>query len=138
MSSFIYSGEEKTIKFDRLLQLSDDLENSWKKDRDETKSMEEAISILKEVNTKSSIEEYFQNIEKDYSYFNESFIPNIIKYISHQSYVYGKNGDDLALELLFQVYKLFEIFHKKNYPSIFKGIRLMFKNNEKIEFFQKI
>ena len=135
MSSFIYSSDEKTIQFDRLLELSVDLENSWKKDKDETKSIEEVISILKEINTKSSIEEYFQNIEKDYSFFQETFIQNIIKYISHQSYVYGKNGDDLALELLFQVYKLFEIFHKKNYPSIFSRIRLMFKNNENFEFF---
>ena len=135
MSSFVYSSEEKTVKFDRLLQLNEDIRESWKKDKDKTQSMEEIISLLKDIISKSTLEEYFQKIEKDQTYFVDTFVKEIVYNIIHQSYVYGEKGDDIALELLFYIYKLFDKFHDKKYPPIFRVIRTIFKENSKHPFF---
>ena len=135
MSSFVYSSEEKTVKFDRLLQLNEDIRESWKKDKDKTQSMEEIIALIKDIISKSTLEEYFQKIEKDQTYFVDTFVKEIVYNIIHQSYVYGEKGDDIALELLFYIFKLFEKFHDKQYPSIFRVIRTIFKENNKHPFF---
>ena len=118
-----------------LTALSNAIKASFINDADKTEEMKELTNILKEINSKSSIEEYFNNNKKDIQFFINDFIDPIIDYIINQSYVQGKDGDDIALELLFQIYKLFPTFHKKNYSPIFKSIRRIFKDHENISFF---
>ena len=118
-----------------LTALSNAIKASFINDADKTEEMKELTNILKEINSKSSIEEYFNNNEKDIQFFINDFIEPVVDNIINQSYVQGKDGDDIALDLLFQIYKLFPTFHKKNYSPIFESIRRIFKDHDNISFF---
>ena len=119
----------------RLKALNEDIRVSWTKDEDKTNSMKEITTILEDINSKESLEDYFENNEKDIKYFSETFVKDIITNILSQSYVIGDEGDDIALELLFQIYRFFIVFHDKKYSSIFEEIIRIFKNNNKSSFF---
>ena len=123
------------VSIEKLTTLSDALKASWINDLDKTEEMKELTNILKEINSKSSIEEYFDNNEKEIKFFIKDFIDPVVEYITSQSYVQGKDGDDIALELLFQIYKLFQTFHKKDYSPIFESIRKIFKEPHNKFFF---
>ena len=123
------------VSIEKLKSLSNEIKLSWIQDKDKTEEMKELTNILKEINSKSSIEEYFNNSEKEIKYFTNEFIDSIIQNILIQSYVIGKDGDDIALDLLFQIYKLFSTFHKKDYPVLFESIRKIFKNKNCISYF---
>ena len=119
----------------RLKALNEDVKMSWTKDEDKSDSMKEIINILEEINSKKSLEDYFENNQEDIKYFSETFVKDVITHILSQSYVYGNEGDDIALELLFQIYRLFIEFHDKKYSSIFEQIIRIFKNNNNHSFF---
>ena len=123
------------VSYEKLISLSKALRESWTNDKDKTEEMKELTNILKDINSKSSIEQYFNNNEKEINFFKNTFIDNIVQIIISQSYVIGKDGDDIALDLLFQIYKLFPTFHKKNYSEIFESIRKIFKDPHNIAFF---
>ena len=57
--------------------------------------MRELTNILKEINSKSSFEEYFNNSKNEIKYFMNEFIDSIIQSILIQSYIIGKDGDNI-------------------------------------------
>ena len=126
---------DKYANYEKLQAFSEDIRISWINDRDKTETMENLIVTLEQIVSKSSLEEYFENDEKTQNYFMNDFIRNVITYILKQPYVHGKNGDDIALNLLFQIYKLFYKFYNKNYPYLFENIRNIFKNIHNMNFF---
>ena len=74
-----------------------------------------------------SIEEYFSNNKSDLYFFMGEFSKEVIEYTTRQNIIYGENGHELALDLLFHFIKLFFKFHKiKEYSNLFENIRKIF------------
>ena len=126
---------DKYANYEKLQAFSEDIRISWVSDMDRTETMENLIVILEQIISKSSLEEYFGNDQKTQKFFTTDFIHSVITNILKQPYVYGKNGDDIALNLLFHIYKLFYKFYNQNYPELFESIRSIFKNIHNISFF---
>ena len=126
---------DKYANYEKLQAFSEDIRISWVSDMDRTETMENLIVILEQIISKSSLEEYFGNDQKTQKFFMTDFIHSVITNILKQPYVYGKNGDDIALNLLFHIYKLFYKFYNQNYPELFESIRSIFKNIHNISFF---
>jgi len=126
---------QNNVSIEKLKSLSKAIKTGEIKNEDETKTMKEIINILKDINAKASIEAYFDNNEDEIKYFMNGFIDFIVQNILEQPYVFGKDADDIALDLLFQIYRLFPTFHKKNYSSLFESIRKIFKNHHNTAFF---
>ena len=121
----------------KLYSLSNDVKISYQHDRDETDSIQEIIEILKSILIMESIEEYFSNNKTDFYYFMGEFSKDVITYILYQDNVYGENGNELALELLFHFVELFFKFHKnKEYTTLFENIHKIFEKN--LRFFSPI
>ena len=113
---------------DELKQILSKIRESYHMDSDETKYMIKLIDMLKEMLTQNTLEEYFSNNEELLSYFMGNFLSEVIKYILIQKTVIGENGDDLALDLLLHIFKLFLKFHKnEKYSPLFEKIRYIFK-----------
>ena len=65
--------------------------------------------------------------KSDFYYFIGDFTKEVIEYILRQDIIYGDNGHDLALDMLFHFVKLFFKFHKnKEYSNLFENIRKIF------------
>ena len=119
-----------TEVYRKLISLANDVKSSYQYDRDETDSIKEIIEILKSILIMESIEEYFSNNKSDLNYFMGEFSREVLQYILHQYFVYGENGNELALELLFHFVELFFKFHKnKEYNVLFENIRTIFNPN---------
>ena len=111
----------------KLKSLAIDVRNIYQYDRDETDSIKEIIEILKSVLIMESIEEYFSNNKSDLYYFMGEFSKEVIEYTTRQEIIYGENGHELALDMLFHFIKLFFKFHKnKEYSNLFENIRNIF------------
>ena len=111
----------------KLLSLAIDIRNSYQHDCDETDSIKEIIEIIKSILIMASLEEYFSNNQTDLNYFMGEFSKEVIEYTLRQDKVYGDNGHELALDLLFHFIKLFFKFHKiKEYSNLFENIRKIF------------
>ena len=83
--------------------------------------------MIKEILTKDSLEEYFSEDEKLLPYFMDEFLEKVLKYILIQPIIFGNDGDEIGLQLLFYIFKLFIKFHKNsNYSQLFKRIRYIF------------
>ena len=55
------------------------------------------------------------------------FTKEVIDFTLRQDFIYGENGHDLALDMLFHFIKLFFKFHKnKEYSNLFENIRNIF------------
>ena len=118
---------DKSENYRNMESLCNDVKNSWHQDCDETNSMKEINQIIDGILLMSSIEEYFSNNKQDLEYFIGEFSKDVITYILIQPVIYGENGDDIALELLFNFVKLFMRFHKnKEYSPLFDNIRKIF------------
>ena len=126
---------DKYANYEKLKAFSEDIRISLVNDKDKTETMENLIIILEQIISKSSLEEYFADDQKTQIFFMTDFIRSVIINILIKSYVYGKNGDDIALNLLFQIYKLFYKFNNHKYPELFENIRNIFKNIYNISFF---
>ena len=114
----------------KLLSLANDIKLSYHYDRDETSSIKEIIEILKSILIMESIEEYFSNNKTDFYYFMGDFTKDVITYILHQEFVYGENGNELALDLLLNFVELFFKFHKnKDYTNLFENIHKIFDSS---------
>ena len=134
--SVINKESDKIENYKTLEILCEEIKQSWIEIKDKTNIMEKIINILKDINSKKSLEEYFDNNEKDLQYFLDTFIQTVMLSILNQPYVQGKNGDDIALELLFQIYLLFSNFHhNKKYYQILQCIRKLFENNSNFSYF---
>ena len=126
---------DKIADLQTLQKIASEIKLSWVNDQDKTEEMKNLTVLIKQILSKESIEEYFKNDEKALSYFINYFIENVVGNILSQPYVYGKFGDDIALGLLTEIYKLFSKFHNKDYPKIFETIRNIFKNRYNYAFF---
>ena len=116
-----------TEVYRKLKSLAIDIKNIYQFDRDETSSIIEITEIIKSMLIMESIEEYFSNNKSDFYYFIGDFTKEVIEYILRQDIIYGDNGHDLALDMLFHFVKLFFKFHKnKEYSNLFENIRKIF------------
>ena len=116
-----YSEEYK-----KLYTLSNDIRNSYMHDGiEKTDSIKEIIEIINGILVMSSLEEYFSYNKEDLTYFMKDFTENVIKNILYQDYIYGENGQELALDLFIHFIQLFFKFHKnKDYIPLFDNIHL--------------
>ena len=111
---------EKSLK-QKLNEIKEEIKISWLRDCDKTEYMILLTKMLKEIQAKDSLEEYFSNNEEDLSFFMGDFFKDVLYNILIQPAIYGENGDEIGLELLLNIYKLFQKFHKnKKYAPLSK------------------
>ena len=104
------NGENETMPLkEKLEKIATKIKESWIRDCDETEYMKMLIKMLKEMLKKDSLEEYFSNDEETLNYFMNDFYKEVIQNILIQPIIYGPNGDQVAMELLLNTYKLFFI-----------------------------
>ena len=121
--------KSKSETYLKLESLSNDIRQSYLHDCDKTDSIKEIIQIIDGMLIMSSLEDYFSNNKKDLQYFMDEFSKDVISNILIQPIVYGENGDDIALDLLYHFVKLFMKFHNnKEYAHLFEKIRKIFAN----------
>ena len=117
----------KSDTYRKLESLCQDVMMSWRNDSDETNSMKEIIQIMDGMLIMTSLEDYFLKNKTDLDYFMGEFTKEVISNILIQPIVYGENGDDIALDLIFHYIKLFMHFHKnKEYSPLFEKIKKIF------------
>lgn len=87
--------------------------HSWLRDSDKTIEFKILINYLEEI-LKIGIEEFFNKEISDIEYFCKKFVKDTISNLLKQSTVYGKNGDEYAMEILFLYYKLLIKYISKN------------------------
>ena len=120
----------KTNKRKILEQLEDDIHKSWLKDMDRVDEMNELINILNEILNLDNIEAYFQN-DSDFDYFIKKFSKEVINNILRQHFVYGKNGDDVALQLLTVYLKIFiKFIDKSQYLPLWDSVKDIFDSSK--------
>ena len=110
----------------QLLQhLGSEIKTSWVRDCDKTDAMKIIINFINKILEKDApLEEFFGQDDSLLDYFMNNFLSEVINNIIIQPVVYGENGDDIALDLLYHIYKLFLKYHKnKKYSSLFARIR---------------
>ena len=126
---------EKSLK-EKLNEIKEEIKTSWLRDCDKTEYMILLTKMLKEMQTKDSLEEYFSNNEEDLSFFMGECLNDILYNILVQPIIFGEKGDEIGLELLLNIYKLFQKFHKnKKYAPLFGNIRQIFDQEKKHDFF---
>ena len=126
----------KSETYLKLESLCDDVKKSWFHDRDETNSMKEIIELIEGMLVMTSLEEYFSNNKSDLDYFMGNFSKEVIANVLQQPVVYGDNGDEIALNLLYSFIKLFMHFHKnREYAPLFEKIRQIFNKDNSNSFF---
>ena len=102
----INTGELGNNLSDELHHLASEIKISWIRDTDKTDAMKKLTKILTDIlNKYETLEDAFNQDEKLLQYFMTEFIEEVINNILQQTFVYGKNGDDIALELLYTIYK---------------------------------
>ena len=105
--------DQKSLK-QTLNEIKEEIKISYFRDYDKTEYMILLTKMLKEIQAKDSLEEYFSNNEEDLSFFMGDCLKDILSNILRQSVIFGENGDEIGLELLLNIYKLFQKFHKNN------------------------
>ncbi len=116
------------IKIRKVLEdLESDIHISWLRDQDKVKEFNSLYVILDDILSKDSIETYFENNASDVNYFLNKFSNEIILNILRQPYVYGVNGDDVALNILCQYLRIFlKFMNNPNYSPLWNSIMEMF------------
>ena len=127
---------DKSETYRKLEQLSRDVRNSWSNDCDETDSMKEIIEMINGMLVMTSLEDYFLNDKVDLEYFMGEFSKEVLTNILLQPIIFGENGDQIGLDLLYHYIKLFMKFHKKKeYSNLFENIRKIFSKPNSNQFF---
>ena len=123
---------EKKYKKSKLAEIYNNINESYVKNIDKINYYIELNNIIKDILTKESIEEYFNNNEDDIKYFMEEFLKKIVDIILKSFEIYGKDGDEIGLDILFNIYNIFIKFHKnpKYSSAIYEIIRMILKNDE--------
>ena len=122
--------EDSSEIYQKLERLSHQIKASFSSDTDMREYIKESTEIIKEILSKDSIEEYFNNDQKIFNYFFESFLKDLILILTHITKVDGEKGDELALDFFLHIFKLFLKFHKKEgYSFLFERIHEIFSNN---------
>ena len=129
-------GENHISLKNRLQSIANEIKTSWLRDCDRTEYMISLTKIIKEMLTKETLEEYFSNNEEVLNYFMGDCMQEVIQYILIQPIIFGDNGDEIGLELLTNINKLFLKFHKnKKYAPLFEKIRTIFNDRTTRSFF---
>lgn len=119
---------EKTIKRIKLEYIEEAIKNSWYRDLDKTKEMNEFIQMQEVILSSSSIAEYFDNVQSDIEYFSTKFTKSVLSSLLQQPCVFGTNGDDIALNLLTNYLLLWMKFHKDpGYSQLWDEVRELLK-----------
>ena len=122
-------NDDSASIYDKLEKIKKEITKSFNDDK--TEYLKQLIKILKEILTKNSIEEYFNNNTTLFNYFSENFLKDSILMLLRQEKVHGENGDEIALEVFLNIIQLFLKFHKKdNYSAIFQRIHDIFLINK--------
>ena len=114
---------------------------SYLHDLDKTDEIIKITNFLQKILLSEKLfEDNFDNNTDTIKYFTTSFLKELISYITVQNMVYGDNGDELAVELLYTIYKLFLKYHKEiKYSQMFEVIREIMKpENSLPNFFKPI
>ena len=121
----INTGELGNNLSGELHHLASEIRISWVRDTDKTDAMKTLNNILSDILSKyETLEEAFNQDEKLLQYFMTEFIEEVLNNILPQTFVYGKNGDDIALDLLYTIYKFFLKYHQNTkYSPLFERIR---------------
>ena len=128
-------NEELPPIYERLEKIKSVIKASLFEEYDMRENMKELIQILKDITSKDSIEEYFNNNKELFNYFIDPFLKDNIMILTYNDKIYGEKGLEIALELLFNIFNLFLKFHKnENYTDLFKQIREIFSGHEKLLF----
>ena len=130
-------NEELPSIYERLEKIRNAIKSSFFDESDDIREyMKELIQILKNILTKNSIEEFFDNNEKLFNYFIDPFLKDTIMILTYNEKIYGENGLEIALDVFLHTFKLFLKFHKnENYAALFKQIREIFNCQGKLIFY---
>jgi hypothetical protein len=122
---------QKSIIRKTLEQLEDEIHKSWLKDLDKVKEFNELLYILQGILDSESIEAYFQNDQSDVDYFIKKFSKETINNILRQHFVFGENGDDVALSVLTTYLQIFlKFIDKPNYGPLWDSIKEIFDSSK--------
>ena len=123
------NGQENLL-LSKLKNFYLEIRFSYLHDADKTDEMLDLIKFLKEIlESNESLEHNFKDNEPAFQYFITEFLKEIITNILSQYIVYGEDGDEIAVDLLYHIYKLFLKFHKNvKYAPMFEAIRSMLKD----------
>ena len=128
--------ENKDDLYNKLESIYNEIRMSWVRDCDGTASMKELISIIENILKCDTLEEYFNNNTTTLTYFMGDFLKEVINNILIQPIIYGENGDQIAINLLYHIFLLFMKFHKNtNYAPLFEKVRSIFHKDGSRSFF---
>ena len=137
LSQFYYSNNnDKSETYLKLESLSLNVRKSWVEDSDQTDSMKEIIEIIDGMLIMTSLEDYFLNNKTDLDYFMGEFSKEVLTYTLNQPVIFGENGDEIGMDLIYHFVKLFMKFHQnKEYAPLFEKIRKIFSKDNSNSFF---
>lgn len=115
-----------------LENIESEIYKSWLRDLDKTSELRELNeNILKKILLCESIEDYFENNQSDFDYFIKKFSKDTINNILRQQYIFGDQGDMLALTVLISYLKILTKFMNKNqYFPLWDSIKDIFDYNK--------
>jgi hypothetical protein len=122
--------DQKTNLRKKLEELEDDIHKSWLRDLDKVKELTELIRILEQIYQKDSIEDFFEN-QSDFEYFCKKFTHETLFNILRQHIVYGDNGDEVALSVIFNYLRIFYKFMEKpQYAVLWDNMKDIFDDSK--------
>ena len=97
----------------KLQKSSQEIRLSYLHDIDKTDEMVKIQNFIQNIlDSNESIEHNLEDNEETFKYFIGTFLKEVISNITIQNIVYGNNGDEIAVDLLYHIYELFLKFHK--------------------------
>jgi hypothetical protein len=122
--------KSKSVLRKRLEEIHSEIQMSWLRDQDKVKEMIELCGILEQIHNKSAIEDFFEN-QEDFNFFCGKFSKDTIENILKQHYVYGTNGDEVAMNLLFLYMRIFYKFMEKpQYQTLWESVKEILEWNK--------
>ena len=138
--SIVPVEDENTILKRKLDNYIHEIRLSYFHDLDKTDEIIKVKNFIKKIlESDEPLENHFNNNDSLLKFFMTEFLKNIISNILSQNIVKGDNGDDIAVDLLYHIYKLFIKFHKETkYSELFETIREMINSDNSLQNFFKI
>ena len=123
----------------KLQKSSQEIRLSYLHDIDKTDEMVKIQNFIQNIlDSNESIEHNLEDNEETFKYFIGTFLKEVISNITVQNIVYGNNGDEIAVDLLYHIYELFLKFHKNTkYNQLFENIREIIKPESSLPNFFK-
>ena len=128
-------AEDSSSKMDleSMQYYGDQVKKSWMHDTDKTAEMKKLISFLEDISKYPKLDSYFES-KTELDYFCNNFTQDVIKNILIQPVVYGENGDEIALKLMFYFILIFiknveNNFFNDSVMSYYEKILKIFKND---------